>query len=152
MNRNYHYGKTSRKNISTVEQDLQDVCHEALKIANTRKLRCPDFGISHGYRSAEDQFVIFMKGRKHVGDGEYIKIGPTFTNIDGFDKVSEHFHRTAIDFYAIIDGKANYEDGNIALVATCFFEAASNLKIDIDWGGSFKSISDGAHIELVRED
>ncbi len=152
MNRNYQYGKTSLKNISTVEQDLQDVCHEALRIANARKMHCPDFGISHGYRSADDQFKIFMKGRKHVGDGEYIKIGPTFTNLDGFDKESRHQDGDAIDFFAIVDGKVNYQDGNIALVATCFFEAASNLKVNIDWGGSFKSISDGAHIELVKED
>ena len=69
MNKNYQYGKTRLKNISSVEQDLQDVCHEALRIANARKMHCPDFGISHCYRAADDQFKIFMKGRKHVGDG-----------------------------------------------------------------------------------
>jgi peptidoglycan L-alanyl-D-glutamate endopeptidase CwlK len=141
MNRNYTFSRKSKTKLETISPELALVCNEAMHIANSRKLYCPDFGISHGLRTLEEQTELYAKGR--FGD-----TGVKVTNCDGVRTLSKHQTGEAIDFYAYVEGGANYLPSNLALVATCFFEAASNLGISIDWGGSFRSISDGAHIEL----
>ena len=121
---------------------MQQLCHEALRIANSRKMYCPDFGISHGLRTTEEQYNLYCKGR-------FGSTGGIVTNCDGVEKKSVHQFGYAIDFFPIINGQYNDEPENLALVATCFFEAAGNLGLQMDWGGSFRSISDGFHVELV---
>lgn len=154
MNRGYEFSNSSNSVIRTLAKPLQIVCREGLIIANSRKLYCPDFSITRGLTTAEEQFRIFMKGRKNAGD-EYIKIGKIFTNCDGYNDISDHQKTDdkgkalAFDYCAWIN-RTNYEDGNMALIATCFFEAGSNNKIDLDWGGSYKSISDGSHVSLIE--
>lgn len=150
MNRNYAYGCSSLAKISTVSKPLQAICHEAMKIANSRKLHCPDFGISDGLRTAEEQFKLFVKGRKSTGD-DYIVIGKVVTNCDGYEKLSIHQAAEAIDFFPLKNGKADYSHEACALVATCFFEAASNLGVEITWGGGYSSFSDAPHIELKQK-
>lgn len=120
---------------------MQKLCFKALEIANRRKTHCPDFGISAGRRTTEEQQKLYAQGRTTKGS--------IVTNCDGIKQKSVHQSGLAIDFYAYVDGKANYEISNLALIATCFFEAATDLGINIDWGGSFKSISDCPHIEIV---
>lgn len=142
MNRNYEYGGTSKKRIATTKLVMQRLCEEAIFIANARKLHCPDFGISRGLSTAEEQAALYQKGR--------IAPGMVVTNCDGVNNRSVHQDGLAIDFYGYVNGKADYSKEVIALIATCFMEAASNLRINIDWGGSFKSISDGAHIEIIE--
>lgn len=155
MNRNYKYSKSSLEVIKSLSIPLQNVCHEGLIIANTRMMPCPDICIVRGLTTADKQFKIFMKGRKVVGDG-YIKIGETFTNADGYDNISDHQktdlngRALAFDFCAWVSG-TNYDDGNVALIATCFYAAASNLGLNIEYGGNYKSISDGGHLSLVTD-
>jgi peptidoglycan L-alanyl-D-glutamate endopeptidase CwlK len=113
---------------------LQTICLRAIVIANSRKLFCPDFGISCGKRTTAEQMQLFTSGK---------------SNCDGIKSISKHQYGFAIDFYAYVDGKANYDPGNMALIATCFLEAASELGKEINWGGNFASLSDCPHIELV---
>lgn len=150
MNRNYKYSNNSTNKINTTKDLMQLLCAHALKIACERKMHCPDFGISHGLRTIEEQTSLYTQGRKLV-DNSWVVVDKSkvVTNCDGIRNRSVHQDGLAIDFYAYVDGKANYEPGNLSLIATCFFEAASDLGINIDWGGSFKSISDGCHIEIV---
>lgn len=148
--RNYKYSPNSQKKIDSTIGAMGKLCAEALIIANSRKLHCPDFGISHGLRTAEEQYELFMTNREKNSDGTFTITGKVLTNCDGIVIKSSHQSGKAIDFYAYVDGKTNYEPTNMALIATCFFEAASNLGINIDWGGSFRSISDGAHIEILN--
>lgn len=153
MNRNYSFSQRSNGFIKTLAEPLQIVCREGLIIANSRKLFCPDFAITRGLTSAEEQFKIFMKGRKSTGDG-YIKIGKVFSNCDGYNDISDHQKTDkegkalAFDYCAYI-GKTNYDDGNMALIMTCFFEAGSDNKINLEYGGNYKSISDGSHVSLI---
>ena len=166
MNRNYSFGKGSMRNIVTLSAPLQRICHEGLRIANSRKVYCPDFSIVRGLTSAENQFELWKKGREPVefmlpDDDEFKdrsnwrKVGKTVTNCDGYEVESDHQKADidggsfAFDFACWINGGSNYEDQNMALVATCFFEAASNDGFVIDWGGNYRSISDGSHISLV---
>lgn len=152
MNRNYRYGSTSLSNIVTVDLRLQNICHEAIKVVNRRKMYCPDFGISRGFSTPDEQRELFKKGRQYDSDqGIWIKVNPgeIVTLCDGYDRLSPHQDRKAIDFFAIINGRANYEPGNLALIATAFIEAASDLDDTVEWGGNYKSLADGPHIELV---
>lgn len=142
MNRNYAYSKSSITRLKSCSPDIERIAMAAISIASNRKMHCPDFGISAGLRTVAEQQALYAKGRTSKGS--------IVTNCDGVNTKSVHQSGDAIDFYAYVDGKANYEPGNIALIATCFFEAASNLGIDVDWGGSFRSISDGAHFEISR--
>jgi peptidoglycan L-alanyl-D-glutamate endopeptidase CwlK len=105
-----------------------------MAIANARKLYCPDFGISCGKRSTTIQMQLFKEGK---------------SNCDGITNISKHQYGFAIDFFAYVDDKANYDAGNMALIATCFMEAAAELGHEVNWGGNFGSISDSPHIELV---
>lgn len=132
--RKYSYGRSSKAHIETVSVTLQTICYRAIEIANKRKLFCPDFGISCGKRSTTEQIQLFKDGK---------------SKCDGINKVSAHQYGYAIDFFAYVDGKANYDEGNMALIATCFIEAAIELGVDVRWGGNFSSLADAPHIELV---
>jgi len=153
MNRGYKFSKKSESFILTLTDPLQEICREGLVIANTRKLFCPDFAITRGLTTSSEQFKLFMIGRKQTDNG-FVKVGKTVTNCDGYNIISDHQQTDingkafAFDFCAYVNG-TNYEDHNMALIATCFFEAASNQGKVIDWGGSYRSISDGSHISLI---
>lgn len=150
MNRGYKLSKRSGDFVKTLTPPLQKVIMSGLHIANTRKLFCPDFSITQGIRSAETQFELYKKGR-NFKSGEWVKTGKTVTNCDGYDKISDHQKvdenglALAFDFCAYVNG-ANYSNGNMALIVTAFFEAASNEGVSIDWGGSYRSISDSCHV------
>lgn len=151
MNRNYKYGASSLKKINTTDELMQQVCHEAMRIANLRKTYCPDFGISDGLRTADEQFELYKKGRYFDGYSWVTeKDSEVVTYRDGHTLKSVHQSGFAIDFFAIDPetGEADFSVESLALVATCFFEASSNLGLNCDWGGSFKSISDAVHFEL----
>lgn len=150
MNRNNVIGKGSQANLDTTLPIMQQLVAKAFEISNQRKLHCPDFSITDALRTAVEQRELFKIGRIYLC-GEWEKTGELIvTNCDGEDIVSVHQSGLAIDFCAWVDGKANYEPSNLALVVTAFYEAAFELGIEIDWGGNFKSISDGCHIEIVK--
>lgn len=140
-NRNYEYSHRSKRFIKSTLPEMQAVANRAMEIANTRKLFCPDFGISRGYSSPEEQNDLYQIGRSEPGS--------IVTNCDGYNIPSPHQSKVALDFYAYVDGNASYEPGDLALVATCFCEAASDLGYEYDWGGNFRSLADGAHFEII---
>jgi peptidoglycan L-alanyl-D-glutamate endopeptidase CwlK len=133
------YGKTSLANIQTLDNRMYSVCLKAIDIMNRRKIRRPDFGISSGRRTAIEQNVLWQQGRTTPG--------PIITYRDGYIVESTHQRGMAVDFFAYIDGGANYDAGNLALIAMCFAEAADALDLKWKWGGNFTSIFDGAHFE-----
>ena len=152
MNRGYRYSKLSHLHIDTTTDDCQRLCEEAIEIASTRVLHCPDFGISCGLRTPEEQWELYMKGRITSPSGYQISNpAEVVTNCDGILIKSNHQSGNALDFYAYVDGKTNYEPSNLALVATCFFAAAEELGLSIKWGGNFFTMADGPHIEIIKK-
>ena len=151
MHRGYSLGAGSQNKVSTVQPDMQLLVLAAMKIANTRKFFCPDFSITYGKRTTIEQFNLYKIGRKEVLNDVWEVTGKVVTNCDGYDTKSTHQSGNAVDFCAWVDGKSNFEPIHILAIATCFMEAASNLGLDMDWGGSFRSISDIGHIELIGE-
>lgn len=154
MNRGYKPSKASKAHIDNLTPALQGIIEEGFSIANTRKLYCPDFSITDSLRTADEQFKKFMVGRVSVGAGKFQVTGKTITNCDGYKKISDHqkvdLHGKAMafDFCAYVNG-TDYDDSNMALIATCFYESASNQGHSIEWGGCYRSISDGSHVSLI---
>lgn len=151
MNRGYTFGMVSIRHIKTTSDDMKKLCHKAMQIANTRKTHCPDWGVTSGKRTTQEQFSLYLKGRiKEQLSFKWVVIDKSkvVTNCDGTIHKSIHQFGDAVDIYVV--GKDRYDPAQLALVATCFFEAADDLGLRIDWGGSFRSISDACHVEIVR--
>ena len=155
INRGYKPSKNSQGFIDTLALPLQEIVDEGFYIANTRKLYCPDISIVRGFETASGQFELYKKGRKLVGD-EWVVVGKTVTNCDGYEQRSDHQQTDihgkafAFDYAAWVKG-TSYEAGHMALIATVFFEAASNQGVVLSWGGNYNSISDGSHISLIHD-
>ena len=155
MNREYSLSKNSQANVETTKPEMQKLVEKAMNLANVRKMYCPDWGVSDGNRTQDQQSNLFKQGRKLVVNGngsEYAITEPdkVVTYCDGVHIKSAHQGGWAIDIYCYVNGKTNYEPGNLALVVSCFYEAASMLGYDIIWGGNFTSLSDGPHIEITK--
>jgi peptidoglycan L-alanyl-D-glutamate endopeptidase CwlK len=135
------YGKTSLANIATLAPRMQRVCHAAIGIMNRRKLARPDFGISSGRRTAIEQNILYQQGRTTPGN--------IITYRDGYLIKSMHQTGRAIDFFAYVSGRGDYDPGLLAMVAMCFAAAATEHGLDWEWGGNFESLVDGAHFECL---
>jgi peptidoglycan LD-endopeptidase CwlK len=77
----------SRTKLETCHPDLQLVIEEAIKYSPV------DFGVSHGYRSPQEQNELYQKGRTTPGD--------IVTYLDGYNKKSKHNETPshAVDIY-----------------------------------------------------
>ena len=142
MNRNYKFGNSTMSHLASVKSILQDICFHAQYLANHAhpSAKIPDWGYSCGKRTTERQQELYAIGRT--------KPGKIVTYIDGVDEISAHQEGGAIDFFAYIDGKANYEYENLAIIAALHMQAASDLGYRIEWGGFWESLCDGPHIQL----
>lgn len=123
----YKFSNSSNENLKGVDFRLVQVANLALRISKV------DFGISSGVRTAKEQKELFIKGS---------------SQLDGVNQKSKHQLGLAVDFFAYVDGKTNYDDVNMQTVALAFFEASSILDVRILWGGHWKSFVDLPHIEL----
>ncbi len=57
----------------------------------------------------------------------------------------------AIDFAVLISGKVRWDWPLYGQVAEAFKRASKELNVPIIWGGDWKSLRDGPHIELQRQ-
>lgn len=70
---------------------------------------------------------------------------------DGFSQTlkSKHLTGHAVDLVAIVDGKVSWDKEHYPEIARAMKKAALEQKVNIRWGGDFKSFFDGAHFELI---
>jgi peptidoglycan L-alanyl-D-glutamate endopeptidase CwlK len=70
---------------------------------------------------------------------------------DGFSQTlkSKHLTGHAVDLVALVDGKVSWEKEHYPEIARAMKKAAADQKVNIRWGGDFKSFFDGPHFELV---
>ena len=127
----FKFSKRSLDNMAGVDPRLIEIAHKALE------LTIVDFGIptDGGIRTAERQNQLYLERKSQR---------------DGYKKLSRHQSGRALDFYALRDGKASYEPGDLAQVAAAFLQAANILGHRVEWGGLWKSFRDMPHIELVN--
>lgn len=70
---------------------------------------------------------------------------------DGYSQTlkSKHLTGHAVDLVAIVGGKVSWEKQHYPEIAKAMKKAAADQKVNIRWGGDFKSFFDGPHFELV---
>jgi len=126
----FKFSKTSIERMDGVNPDLIALTHRALSISII------DFGIPRygGLRTPDIQKRLFNDGKSQC---------------DGVNNKSYHQSGNAIDFYAYVDNKASWDKGHLGLVAAAFFQAANELKVNIEWGGFWKW-RDMPHIQLIN--
>ena len=108
LSRNYALGKGSLAHIATTSPMMQTLCHKAMEISNTRKLHCPDWGVTCGYRSEDEQFTLFKLGRiynKKTNKWTVYDLTSVVTNCDGIQIRSVHQDKNAIDIYVVGDNE-----------------------------------------------
>ena len=128
------WSERSKINMKGIHPDLRKVLDRALEITEV------DFVIVEGRRSVDRQ-------------KELVRIGASQT------MNSRHLTGHAVVFYAWVDinkdGKIEFEEMAayplMKKVAEAIKYAASELRVEIDWGGDWKKFKDYPHIELDRK-
>lgn len=142
-NNNFKFSEKSLNHRDGVRPELIMISDLALKLSLI------DFGIPAlgGLRTFEQQRKLFNE-KKSLADGRF--------------KISAHQTGYALDFYAIVDGKASWHHPHLTVVAAAFLQAASVLGHQLEWGGFWsnkgKKPVDGvkygwdcAHVQIKRE-
>ena len=130
------FGKRSTDNLKNVHPDLVRVLSAAVSTAGELN----DFTVICGHRNKFDQEAAFRRGasKAHFGQSPHNKIPSC-----------------AIDFIPYFhDRKFTDEDWNnlpaFTRIASHIKDAARKLKVNITWGGDWKSFKDYPHIELTN--
>lgn len=138
MSSNFRFSKTSNQRRSGVDSRLIKLSDRALELSIV------DFGIPEhgGLRTAEEQYQLFLNGKSRA---------------DGTNDLSYHQTGKALDFYAFVNGKASWHPGHLAMVASAFLLATTELGYRVTWGGLWHPIKttkgvphgwDAGHIQL----
>jgi len=119
------FGTRSRNNLKGVHPDLVKVCELALKYTPH------DFMITEGLRTRARQAQLLKAGASRTMN-------------------SRHITGHAIDFAVLVAGKVRWDWPLYGQVAEAFKRAAKELNVPIIWGGDWKTLRDGPHVELDR--
>lgn len=118
-------GNKSRVNLNGVHPDLVRVVELAIKKTPV------DFTVTEGLRTIERQKQLVAAGASKTLS-------------------SRHITGHAVDLAALIDGKVEWSWPLYSQIATAMKSAADELKIQIEWGGDWKTFKDGPHFQLAR--
>jgi len=122
----FAFGARSRARLTGVHPDLVRVVHLALTYSPH------DFTITEGLRSVARQRELKAAGASQTMN-------------------SRHITGHAIDFAVLVGGKVRWDWPLYGQVAAAFKRAAKELGVPIIWGGDWKSLRDGPHVELDRK-
>ena len=133
------FSKASLSKLESCHQDIQSVMKESIKHM--------DFVVLSGYRTPNEQFELYKKGRKFEA-GKWVKVGTTVTNIDGKTKLSNHnyYPSQAID---IAPYPIDWNDTDrFEALAVVVKKAAKDVGVEIEWGGDWVTPIDMPHFQL----
>lgn len=120
----FKLSQRSLDRLKGVDERLVKVVKRAIELTTI------DFGVTEGLRDPQRQKELVSKGFSQT-----LK--------------SKHLTGHAVDVAAYVDGRVSWEAKYYHEISKAFKEAAQELKINIRWGGDFKSFFDGPHFELV---
>ena len=120
----FSLSQRSKTRMEGVDSRLVRLVEQAIKETTV------DFAVTEGLRTPERQQQLVNDGFSHT-------------------MKSKHLTGHAVDLVAIIDGKVSWEKQHYPEIAKAMKKAAADQKINIRWGGDFKSFFDGPHFELV---
>lgn len=121
----FAFGARSRARLTGVHPDLVRVVERALTYSPH------DFTITEGLRTVARQRELKAAGASQTMN-------------------SRHITGHAIDFAVLVGGKVRWDWPLYGQVAEAFKRAAKELNVPIIWGGDWKSLRDGPHVELDR--
>lgn len=124
----YHrFSKSSLKKLERLDPDMRRVVKLALKYSKH------DFGVSETLRTIEKQKEYVASGASQTMKSRHLE--------------NEYGYSEAVDIYAYVDGKANYEAKYMRKIAAAMFKAAFELNVAIEWGGMWQSFFDSPHYQ-----
>ncbi|MBL5927841.1 M15 family metallopeptidase [Enterobacter asburiae] len=119
----YKFSQRSEKNLVGVNPDLVKVVRRALELSPV------DFGITEGLRTIERQKQLVAEGKSQTMN-------------------SRHITGHAVDVYAYPTPAGSWDMTYYRQIADAFKAASIELKIPVEWGGDWKSLKDGPHMQL----
>lgn len=120
----YSLSQKSLDNLKGVKDPLVNVVKRAIEISQI------DFKVLEGIRTPERQKELLAR-----------KVTQTLK--------SKHLTGDAVDLGALKNGEITWDKESYAVIAKAMKQAAAELKVNIRWGGDFKSFFDGPHFELI---
>ncbi|HHT0056902.1 TPA: M15 family metallopeptidase [Klebsiella michiganensis] len=121
------FDSKSDKLIREVHPKLRGLMNEAIRRSGVR------FIITEGLRTKKRQLELLAQGKSLTQN-------------------SRHLTGHAVDVAILHNNKVTWEFKYYKALASCIKSIASEMKIDIVWGGDWENIRDGAHFELKRSD
>lgn len=130
---------TSRKRLEGIKPILITIIEDAITTSPI------DFGIPQdgGLRTANRQNAMYAQGRTDLSK-------PKITNADGYKNISRHQSGEAFDIYAYVNGKASWDIGHLTAIAHHILKVAANYRVQLEWGGDWKSFKDYPHFQIKR--
>ena len=119
----YRLGNQSKKRLEGVHPDMVAVVERAIELTEI------DFTVLEGLRTLERQKTLVARGAS--------------TTLN-----SRHITGHAVDLGAYVDGEVRWDWPLYHKIAEAMKQAALELKVDMDWGGDWKSFPDGPHYQL----
>jgi peptidoglycan L-alanyl-D-glutamate endopeptidase CwlK len=117
-------GTRSRANLQGVHPDLVKVVQRAIQITNQ------DFTVIEGLRDIKRQEELLRKGATQTMN-------------------SRHLTGHAVDITPWVNGQISWDWKYYPEMAKAMKDAAKELKVDLEWGGNWKSFKDGPHFQLT---
>ena len=120
--------------MNGVHRDLVAIVHKAFEIAVESK--GVTFRVTEGVRTMDRQKELFNKGAsksmssRHVPENNLCKMS------------------CAVDVIALDNGKGTWLLPHYKTISDYFKQAAKELGLLVEWGGDWKSFTDGPHFQL----
>lgn len=124
---------SSESKLKKVHPDLVRVVRRTAKLIKDKSF---GFIITCGVRTVEEQKKLLKAGATRTMNSRHIP------GKDGYSK--------AVDFAVTIDGKVKWDWPLYAKLSGIVKEAAKLEKVQIEWGGDWKSFKDGPHYQLPK--
>lgn len=117
-------GTRSKANLQGVHPDLVKVVQRAIQITEQ------DFTVIEGLRDIKRQEELLRKGATQTMN-------------------SRHLTGHAVDVAPWVNGQISWDWKYYPEMAKAMKDAAKELKVDLEWGGNWKSFKDGPHFQLT---
>lgn len=124
---------SSENKLKKVHPDLVRVVRRTAKLIKEKSF---GFVITCGVRTVEEQKKLLKAGATKTMNSRHIP------GSDGYSK--------AVDFAVTIDGKIRWDWPLYQKLAEIVKEAAKLEKVQIEWGGDWKTFKDGPHFQLPK--
>lgn len=126
----FKFSKRSLTSLTNVNPLLVKVISRALELSKV------DFIVTEGLRTLSRQKELVAKGASKTMNSLHLP------QHDGFSH--------AIDVAAYVNNTVSWDMKHYKDISTAVKQAASELNIDVEWGGDWKTFKDGPHFQLGK--